>query len=300
MNKVCAALLSSLVLWLYSTALTQPSQAQQRKRTARPNYVLPKAGFQSMTGIQPGSSELPVVDGVHLQDGLSRRPDSASAFQPYDAGEPSLNGALVRWDQSRFPLRIWISDGKKLPDLPFELVQQERVNQVAAMLRNPKSFDELPECPSWTPQMNDMVAEGFELWRPMESEGVVKYGYVDNPRNADIVVFFTDNFIGAAGPGGTDVHGITMGHVFTPQQYSMKLNRGEPCVPVVMELKINENLSKLQADAAHEFGHALGIKAHSPYREDLMYVNRVATQPSPADKATLRALYKTKPKYWYY
>ncbi len=168
------------------------------------------------------------------------------------------------------------------------------------MLRKPKSFDELVQCPNWKPEMNDSVAGGFELWREFEKEGVISFGFVDSPSQADVVVFFTDTFPGAAGPGGTDVHALTMGHVFTLEQVNMKLQRGEPKVPIVMEIKINDDLSRLQADAAHEFGHALGIKAHSPYREDIMYENRIVNDLSAADKATLRALYRAAPQYWYY
>jgi predicted Zn-dependent protease len=148
--------------------------------------------------------------------------------------------------------------------------------------------------------MNEMVATGFEQWRELENEGVIKFGFVDSPQNADILVFFTDRFVGAAGPGGTDVHALTMGQVFTGEQVTQKIARGEPVVPIVMELKVNEDAARLQADAAHEFGHALGIKAHSPYREDIMYENRIVDVLSPSDKATLRKLYRTIPRYWYY
>jgi predicted Zn-dependent protease len=49
--------------------------------------------------------------------------------------------------------------------------------------------------------------------------------------------------------------------------------------------------------SAHEFGHALGIKAHSPYRDDIMHENRIVNQLSPADKTTIRNLYRSKPAY---
>lgn len=301
MNKVCVALLSSLLALLYSTIWLTPHAIAQSKRRQPAGYYLPKAGFQTLTRPAYGAdSELPTVDGLHLQEGMSRRPDSPSSNQPYPAGEPSLNGAIVRWDTRRFPLKIWISEGKKLPEVPFEIAQQERVPRVQTMLRSPPSFDALPECPGWKPEMNDSVANGFEMWRDLEKEGLISFGFVESPAMADVMVFFTDTFPGAAGPGGTNVNALTMGQVFTPQQVNMKMERGEPTVPIVMELKINEDFGKLQADAAHEFGHALGIKAHSPYREDIMHVNRAVTQLSTADKATMRSLYKTVPKYWYY
>lgn len=302
MNKVCVAILSGLLALLYSSALASGAHAQQRRRTQpAPPSSLPPAQFTSLIRSNTTiDGDLPVVDGLHLQEGITRRPGAAGAAQPYQPGEPKLNGALVRWDTKRMPLRVWISEGKKLPDVPFDILQAERVTRVATMLRNPKSFDELSVCPGWKPEMNEAVAEGFEQWRIFEKEGLISYGFVDLPTQADVLVFFTDRFLDAGGPGGTNVHGLTMGEIFTPQQVQMKSQRGEPTVPVVMELCVNEEFGKLQADAAHEFGHALGIKAHSPYRDDIMYENRTVTDLSPADKATLRALYKTQPKYWYY
>jgi predicted Zn-dependent protease len=304
MNKVCVALLSSLLTFLYSSAFTPTAEAQQRRRTQAPgNYgsALPRAQFQSLMRT-PGTidNDLPVVDGLHLKEGLSRGNQQGGPVQPYQPGEPKLNGALVRWDTRRMPLKIWISEGKKLPEVPFEILQEERVPRIQAMLRDPRSFDALSEAPGWKPEMNESVANGFEIWRDKELEGLFSFGFVATPQEADVMVFFTDHFTGAAGPGGTDVHALTMGQVFTPQQVQMKLERGEPTVPVVMELVVNEDYGKMQADAAHEFGHALGIKAHSPYREDLMYVHRAVTHLSAADKATIRALYKAQPKYWYY
>lgn len=302
MNKVCVALFSCLLTLLYSTVLAPAAEAQQRRRTQAPQGGgLPPAQFTSL--IRSNSTidgDLPVVDGLHLQEGQTRRPGAPSAAQPYQPGEPKLQGALVRWDVKRMPLRIWISEGKKLPDVPFDILQAERCKRVAMMLLNPKSFDQLPVCPGWKPEMNDAVAEGFEQWRLFEKEGLLSFGFVDSPTQADIVVFFTDRFIDAAGPGGTNVHGLTMGEIFSAPQVQMKIQRGEPTIPVVMELCTNEELGKLQADAAHEFGHALGIKAHSPYRDDIMYENRTVTDLSAADRATIRALYKTLPKYWYY
>jgi predicted Zn-dependent protease len=69
--------------------------------------------------------------------------------------------------------------------------------------------------------------------------------------------------------------------------------------PIVIELStiINNTNEKLRGAAAHEFGHALGIKAHSPYREDLMYIDRVVNDLSSGDRATLHYLYSKQPDY---
>lgn len=47
---------------------------------------------------------------------------------------------------------------------------------------------------------------------------------------------------------------------------------------------------------AHELGHVLGIGGHSPDPDDLMWGGTLSTdRPSPADRATVRRLYRTAP-----
>jgi hypothetical protein len=259
--------------------------------------VSPPAGAYGQTG--GGTTSLPQYSGLNLNGAMSHARGMAEVYPP---GEPSMNGALVRWDARRFPLKIWISEGKKLPDVPWDVIVNDRVPRVAGMLQNnPNALNDLPPAPGWSGHFNDLAASGFELWRDLEKEGVISFVFADDPRNADVLVFFTDRFQGADGPGGTSVHGQTYGQVFTTEQMAQKMNLRQPTVPVVMELKVDPNEQDFVANAAHEFGHALGIKAHSEYMDDLMYVNRnLARQPSASDKATLRWLYKQTPRLWYY
>jgi predicted Zn-dependent protease len=264
---------------------------------------LPKAGFPVLTRPAQGEdSDLPVVSGVHLQEGKTRR--QGQGVRPYDPGEPSLNGALVRWnprDPHCWPLRVWISPGSKLPDVPFAELMNTRVQLVSRLIAQPGALNSLTECPGFQQEMYNAVGYGIEQWKDMENEGVIKFVYTTDPYEANVLIFFVDHFLGAAGPGGTDVHGNTVGTVYPADglhQLSIK-GQARPYTPIVIELKLNNDLEKLQAEAAHEFGHALGIKAHSAYREDIMYENRIVETLSPADKATLRALYRSTPKYWY-
>jgi predicted Zn-dependent protease len=243
------------------------------------------------------ANQLPQVNGLHLLEGINRK--AGAAPQVYPPGEPSLGMNLVQWDKQRFPLKIWISLGKKLPEIPFNTLKDTRPDEVYQMLANPNSIWELPEASGWSQDMNTVVANGFEQWREFENEGLISFGFVDRPQEANILVFFTDHFVDDTSPGGISAHGITCAQVFDVNiiNNAKALQKPIPKHPVVIELKVNPDLYQLAADATHEFGHALGIKAHSPFREDIMYENRQVPVLSPSDKATLRWLYHQKPQY---
>jgi hypothetical protein len=261
--------------------------------------------------------QLPAVNGLHLSDDGQDRPPGAAQW--YDPGEEDLHGGLVRWNERCFPLKVWISDGRHLPDVPWDMLKQDRVPRVISMLQqDPAGFSQLQQIDGWRDEFAQATADGFERWRDLEKLGVVRYGFVDYPQQADIMVFYTNQFVGGDGAGGTSVHGQTYGMDFTSQQVADKLRLGQKTVPVVIELKISpqmrpsrdENgnevpidemlLERLRGDAAHEFGHALGIKKHSGDRHDLMYVNRMVPAPSEADRNTLKWLYSRAPNYWHY
>ncbi len=48
---------------------------------------------------------------------------------------------------------------------------------------------------------------------------------------------------------------------------------------------------KTRSMVSHEIGHALGIRAHSPYADDVMFPSSVASEPSKRDVATIKLLY---------
>lgn len=279
-------LLSSFVFFLLLFSATTPSVAQTN--------ALPKAGFQTYT--QPDDSKLPSYSGLHLTPGEDRPPGAPA--QVYNPGEPSLNMALVHWEKNKMPLLVWISPGLQLPFCPFDEIQATRVDQVFEMLRQqqPDPFSALKTAPGWTPEMNDLVAAGIDEWSEFEPEGIISFRFTDDPRKAQILIFFTDVFAGGDQTGGIAVGGITSAQVYSWKQ-AQRINIAQK--PVVTELStvINNTNDKLRGAAAHEFGHALGIKAHSPYREDLMYVDRIVNELSPSDKATLRYLYSKQPEY---
>jgi predicted Zn-dependent protease len=252
---------------------------------------LPKAQFQNMTGGVGSESSY----GVHLTPGLDR-PMNGPA-QIYNPGEPSLNGALVRWENNRMPLLIWISPGVQLPDCPASQLKDTRVDLVTSMLNQPGDpFVGLKQASGWTPDTNDQVAAGIEQWRQFQTEGLFQFAFTDDPHNANICIFFVDAFKEGDAPGGIMIGGNTSATIYKiAQAHAMKIKQK----PVVVELStlVNNTAEKMTGAAAHEFGHALGIKEHSPYREDIMFKDRIVDQLSASDKATIRWLYHQTPKY---
>jgi hypothetical protein len=288
---------AALVLTIALTQVLPPDASGQSRS-------LPKAGFQRFSGNLPGSGGGGLggisgtglsTPGVHLTPGQERT--TRNSREPYNPGEPKLNMALVRWPRNKMPIKIWISPGLQLPELPFEQLPDTRVETVFQMLQTPETpFAELPTAPGWTEQLNYQVAAGIEQWRQFEAEGLFNFGFTTDPREAQIFVFYTDQFQGAAGPGGTNVGALTCAQLFTQDQAQLPLFRQKP---VIMEFstRVNYLPEKMQGTATHEFGHALGIKAHSPFRDDVMYENNVVYSLSEGDKATIRLLYRTNPKY---
>lgn len=277
-----------LLAWLLPSAYLEPVSAQTRR--------LPKARFPVFTRPSgQGESDLPTsFGGVHLTDGLDRPADGPN--RPYNPGEPDLNMQLVRWEKKKMPLLIWIGPGIMLPACPYSQIKNTRVDFVYDLLKQPDPFVGLPQAPEWTQDVNYRVAAGIEEWRQFEKEGLFSFAFTDDPKAAHILVFFTDAFREDNSPGGIAIGGITSAQVF-PFAQAQKVNI--PQKPVIIELatQVNYTEEKMIPAAAHEFGHALGIKAHSPYRQDLMYVDRVAQHLSPADKATIRALYRAQPQW---
>ncbi|MGH9553572.1 MAG: matrixin family metalloprotease [Terriglobales bacterium] len=288
-NLRAAALFAVLSLFISAVPFATPTCAYNRRL---PPSGFPVGGYSRWAG---GGSGLSKVTGVHLSDGEDRPANGPAGVYP--PGEEVVHGQLVRWEPRKMPLYVFISNGVKLPDVPFSQLQQTRVELVAAMLRSdsPDPFYGLDRAAGWTPETNDLVALGIEQWREFQNEGLFKYKFVDDPRKAHILVFFTDSFKDANSPGGIMVGGNTCAQIFTlSQSQSMNLQK-----PVVIELStmVNHSPERMQGAAAHEFGHALGIKAHSPYRQDIMYVDRVVNELSPSDKMTIRWLYH-QPLKW--
>lgn len=252
---------------------------------------LPRAGFQQ----QGGTIALPKVDGVHLGDTGEDRPDN-SPPEIYNPGEPSAKFQLVRWESKKMPLKVWISPGLKLPDVPFSELQATRVDTVVGLLNQQQPLGGLEQARGWTDHMNDVVGAGIEEWREFEPEGLFRFAFVDDPMKADIMVFFTDGFKDSSQPGGINIGGVTSAQIY-PVQMAHSMNIRQKPVIIELSTMVNSNDDRLYGAAAHEFGHALGIKAHSDKRQDIMFRDRIVNHLSNSDRATIRWLYHQNPQW---
>lgn len=274
-------------LFLLGSFYTSPVDAQQRR--------LQRATFQSFSNGGGPAEPLSPVSGVHIGGGMERPAGTNS--QIYNPGEPSLNMGLCRWEAKKMPLKIWISPGLVLPEHTFTELQKVRPDEVFEMLRQPgDAFAGLPQAKEWTEDTNYQVAAGIEQWRQFEKEGLFSFGFTTDPREAQVLVFYVDAFRDSTSPGGIMVGGNTCAQLY-PADLAQRVNIAQKPVVIEMSTLVNRDPQKMIAAAAHEFGHALGIKAHSPYRDDIMHENRVVESLSPADKATIRALYRAKPNF---
>ncbi|MBX9688726.1 MAG: hypothetical protein K2X27_18610 [Candidatus Obscuribacterales bacterium] len=285
-EKSPAALCASLtfLLALNFSSLPLPVLAQGK--------ALPKAGFSNY-------SRLPSVGGVHLQEGEDR--PAGAPENIYNPGEPSLQHKLVRWEARHMPLKVYVSPGKRLQEEAIQTINAQRPQEVLSMLStNPQSLLNLADCPGWTPELSAAAIHGIEQWKEFQNEGLFSFEFVNDPSLANIFLFWTDRFTGDEGVGGVSTDGNTVAVLYDANEvHSKEAGLGKPIqgTPVIIELRVSDSFDKIQKNAAHEFGHALGIKEHSPYNQDLMCVNGIARLLSNADKATIRWLYKQRPQY---
>ncbi len=236
---------------------------------------------------------------MSLQDGAYRPKNSS--VQIYDPGEPKLGHKLVHWEGRFMPLKVWISPGKKLIEEPIQTINAQRPQEVYNMLNQDRNaIAGLQQCAAWTPDMNQAAIQGIEQWREFQNEGLFSFQFVDDPTQANILLFWADRLTGDESAGGVSTGGNTVAILYDANQvHQAEAQHGKPVhgTPVIIEVVALPEFEKLQARIAHEFGHALGIKEHSPYNDDLMCVNGIAKYLSNSDKATVRWLYKQAPAY---
>lgn len=163
------------------------------------------------------------------------------------------NGQLWRWHHSSFPLKVYIVKNDEFPSY-----------------------------------YDDNIRKAFQTWQSASS-GVVSFKFIDNPKDADIIVCFEDI-------KDTTVTSKTLGITHT----NMSNNR--LFLPVKIQLRpysINTvyiSYARSYSVDLHEIGHALGL-GHSKNPIDIMYYTTYTTngELSTGDINTLKFLYSVIP-----
>jgi len=274
---------------IFSLSLLQTQELWAQSRS------LPQSRFNNYSG----NGQLPSSSGLRLQEGQERpRGVPAGVYNP---GEPKLNYKLVRWESRFMPLKVWVSPGKRLQDEPISVINAQRPQELLQALKSDPSLNSLAQCPGWDEEMNAAAKAGIEQWKEFQNEGLFSFVFVDDPALANIFLFWTPRFTGDEGVGGVSTGGNTVAVLYDAAEVHRReaaINQPLQGTPVIMELQVTaDSYEKLQARVAHEFGHALGIKEHSPFNEDLMCVNGIAKYLSASDKATIRWLYHQQPQF---
>lgn len=217
---------------------------------------------------------------------------------------------VIRWLPGQMPLHVWVSKGLALdaimdPALGAPVANVDNVSKwpdlVAQLVSNPAQLRKLPVAVGYDPAHRDAAMQGIGSWKRFSSEGLFNFDFVDDPGKADIHVFFVNHFVNklAMGLFASDIRGYTAKRSFPYQAVIAKKKIAYR--PVVIVLRCTDKagnpmvLPKMQAAAAHEMGHALGIEGHSPNSSDLMSIYYGNGTISSGDSATIRHLYSLTP-----
>ena len=164
------------------------------------------------------------------------------------------------WPQSRLPVRIWAQDTLNLPA---------------------------------------HVRHGIDEWQAAFLYGEFRAVVVSDSSVADVIVTSgiapkggflitrLESFMAPECQGATDIELDASGHEILPPMRVYVDPRFDPASPGVDAC--------MALTTTHELGHSLGIFAHSPNLEDIMYADPVLTTLSPRDRATAELAYHTEP-----
>lgn len=220
------------------------------------------------------------------------------------------NSGVVHWLPEQMPLKVYVSQGQSIEsivdpvsgDLAFNVNNLDRWPDCAAnLLEHPEQLAQLPIVQGYLPQYYQAAISGINEWKAFEKEGLFSFVFTDDPGDADIYVFWVNHFVDKLGLGtfANDYRGYTGKRSFC---YKEILAGAQAQFKPVLTLLRTTNqageprtIGQMQAAAAHEFGHALGIEGHSTNPQDLMSLYYGRGVISPNDAATIRHLYHLTP-----
>jgi tetratricopeptide (TPR) repeat protein len=137
--------------------------------------------------------------------------------------------------------------------------------------------------PGWDGHLKQAVLSAMRAWQTA-SRGKISFSQTWTESNADIVVRWQKNF-------ADNILGVspfqTVGNTIVRSDINLAVSYPSSNVPIPF--------GELTTIAAHEMGHAIGLKGHSPYPGDVMYYSsdHASNQPlSQRDINTIGLLYQ--------
>lgn len=172
---------------------------------------------------------------------------------------PGLDTLSFHWDGSDLPVRVWVEDTDGLPAHVGRAID---------------------------------VWEAVFLYREFEAT------LVSDSATADVIVLR-----GAAGPKlrMKRLHSALAPECAGATDLDIDVAAGELRLPIRVfidprSLPDDPGIEGcLALTSIHEMGHALGIFAHSPHPEDIMFADPEVELPSDRDRRTAEAVYHTSP-----
>lgn len=188
--------------------------------------------------------------------------DTQKAKNSYIDNAVNERGEILRWENNKMPLKIYISSQNSIEGFKSSYIQEIK-----------------EACAKWVSASN----------------GFLKTNFVSNKNSADIKISFKPN-LQPKKNANEFISGLT-----TPYYDGRKLGTVQIRFATLRPDGTSQTNEDIFNTSIHEFGHALGIWGHSSVQGDVMYPVRIVDGEvkkktlSLRDKNTIQTLYELNP-----
>ncbi len=156
-------------------------------------------------------------------------------FEAATSGWSALPGSVARWPAQKLPLAVYIASGDGVP--------------------------------GYRPSFSDIAVEALRDWSQV-SGGKLKFQLVSDPRYADITLSWS-----SSAPGNEAM--LEAGNTLTTASINRRngsLFIEHARISILTQIRgVSFTPAEIKKIVLHEFGHAIGIKEHSPVPTDIMF-----------------------------